>query len=63
MLKKIKFRQLRVFVLATNLLTFTKYSGIDPEVSAFGSSATSSGYDNMTMPQTRGLQFGVRIGF
>lgn len=63
MLKKIKFRQLRVFVLATNLLTFTKYSGVDPEVSAFGSSATSSGYDNLTMPQTRGLQFGVRIGF
>ncbi|MFA5849155.1 MAG: SusC/RagA family TonB-linked outer membrane protein [Bacteroidales bacterium] len=63
MLKKIKVRQLRVFVLATNLLTLTKYSGIDPEVSAFGSSATSSGYDNLTMPQTRGLQFGVRIGF
>ncbi len=49
--------------MATNLLTLTKYSGLDPEVSAFGSSATASGYDNLTMPQTRGYQFGIRIGF
>jgi TonB-linked SusC/RagA family outer membrane protein len=56
-------RQLRVYVMATNLLTLTKYSGLDPEVSAFGSSATASGYDNLTMPQTRGYQFGIRIGF
>lgn len=55
--------QLRIYVMATNLLTLTKYSGLDPEVSAFGSSAVSSGYDNLTMPQTRGFQFGVRIGF
>lgn len=57
------FKQLRVYVMATNLLTLTKYSGLDPEVSAFGSSATASGYDNLTMPQTRGYQFGIRIGF
>lgn len=57
------FKQIRVFVLATNLLTLTKYSGLDPEVSAFGSSALSAGYDNLTMPQTRGLQVGLRLGF
>jgi len=57
------FNQVRIFVLATNLFTFTHYSGIDPEVSAFGSSAIASGYDNLTMPQTRAYQFGVRLGF
>lgn len=57
------FRQLRFFVTATNVFTVTKYSGVDPEVSAFGSSSLSSGYDNMTMPQSRSYQFGVRAGF
>jgi TonB-linked SusC/RagA family outer membrane protein len=57
------FKQLRVFAQASNLLTLTKYSGIDPEVSAFGSSATGAGYDNLTMPQTRAYIFGVRLGF
>jgi TonB-linked SusC/RagA family outer membrane protein len=57
------FKQLRVFEQASNLLTLTKYSGIDPEVSAFGSSATGAGYDNLTMPQTRAYIFGVRLGF
>lgn len=57
------FKYVRVNVSASNLLTFTRYSGLDPEVSAFGSSATASGYDNLTMPQSRGFQFGVRLGF
>ncbi|WP_285823381.1 SusC/RagA family TonB-linked outer membrane protein [Duncaniella freteri] len=56
-------RQLRIYATATNLFTFTKYSGVDPEVSAFGSSALYSGYDNMTMPQSRSFQFGLRVGF
>ncbi len=63
-LRKTHFlRQLRIFATATNLFTVTKYSGLDPEVSAFGSSALSSGYDNMTMPQSRSYQFGIRAGF
>lgn len=57
------FNQVRIYAIATNLFTLTRYSGLDPEVSAFGSSATSSGYDNLTMPQTRAYQFGVRLGF
>ncbi len=55
--------QVRIFAIATNLFTLTKYSGLDPEVSAFGSSATAAGYDNLTMPQTRSYQFGIRLGF
>ena len=56
------FTQIRIFTMLTNLFTVTPYSGLDPEVSAFGSSATAAGYDNMTMPASRSYQFGVRIG-
>ncbi|WP_155804032.1 SusC/RagA family TonB-linked outer membrane protein [Segatella baroniae] len=56
-------RQLRLYITATNLFTLTKYSGLDPEVSAFGSSATLSGYDNSTMPSSRSMQFGLSATF
>jgi hypothetical protein len=63
-LMKTKFiKQLRVFTTLTNLFTLTKYSGLDPEVSAFGLSATAAGYDNSTMPQSRSYQFGIRASF
>lgn len=56
-------QQLRLYVTMTNLLTLTGYSGLDPEVSAFGSSVTSSGYDNSTMPSSRSYQFGISATF
>ena len=63
-LMKTKFiKQFRIFATFTNLFTITKYSGLDPEVSAFGSSATAAGYDNSTMPQSRSYQFGIRASF
>lgn len=64
LLSKVKFiKHLRVYALVTNLFTLTPYSGLDPETSAFGSSAISAGYDYMTMPQSRSYQFGTRITF
>lgn len=56
-------RQCQFFLRGTNLLTVTGYSGLDPEVSAFGSSALQSGYDELTMPQTKSIQFGLNLGF
>lgn len=55
-------RSLRIFARATNLLTITAYSGLDPEVNSFGSSAIQSGYDELTMPQNKMIQFGINIG-
>ncbi|MBJ6367280.1 SusC/RagA family TonB-linked outer membrane protein [Snuella sedimenti] len=52
-----------IFIQGNNLLTFTKYSGLDPEVSAFGSSALLSGYDELTLPQSKSYSIGVNIGF
>jgi hypothetical protein len=56
-------KRIRLYVDMTNVFTITGYSGLDPEVSAFGSSATYAGYDNMTMPQSRSYQFGLRASF
>ncbi|MRG43794.1 SusC/RagA family TonB-linked outer membrane protein [Chitinophaga sp. SYP-B3965] len=55
-------RSLELFIAGTNLFTLTGYSGIDPEVSAFGSSALQAGYDELTMPQNKMYQFGINIG-
>ncbi|MCL1867743.1 MAG: TonB-dependent receptor [Paludibacter sp.] len=48
--------RLRVYISATNLLTFTKYTGYDPEVGNFG-------LDWGNYPQSRNLIFGLNINF
>ncbi|WP_240543605.1 hypothetical protein [Spirosoma foliorum] len=47
-----------------NLVTFTKYSGYDPEVSS-GSSNSSfdRGVNHSTLPNTKSYQVGLNIGF
>lgn len=55
-------RSLQVYVRGTNLFTLTGYTGLDPEVNAFGSSALQSGYDELTMPQNKLIQIGFNIG-
>lgn len=56
-------KQIRCYLTVTNLFTLTGYNGLDPEVSAFGSSITSMGYDNSTMPSSRSYQFGINVIF
>ncbi|MGI4883573.1 MAG: SusC/RagA family TonB-linked outer membrane protein [Janthinobacterium lividum] len=55
-MSRISASQLRVYVTAQNLVTLTKYTGFDPEVSA-------SGVDLGIYPQTRVFLAGVNIGF
>lgn len=57
------FNSFKIYAAMTNVFTITGYSGLDPEVSAFGSSAINAGYDYLTMPQTRSYQFGIRASF
>ena len=54
MLEKIGVENLRLSVSAQNLLTFTKYSGLDPEVNYFG----ASGNNNTSSNTVRGFDFG-----
>ena len=54
----------RVFVNAQNILTFTRYEGLDPEVSNGDGSNTLQGLDDLTRyPQTRLVSAGLQIGF
>ena len=53
--EKAHIQRARVFVSGSNLLTFTKYSGFDPEV--------GSGVDYGNYPQSRTWTFGVNLNF
>lgn len=62
-LKKLGISKLSVYSTGQNLLTFTNYSGFDPEVNAFGRSATELGIDYGTYPQARTLIAGINVEF
>jgi TonB-linked SusC/RagA family outer membrane protein len=62
-LKQIGISKLRVYVQATNLLTFTKYDGLDPEVSSQSNNQNTAGYDWATVPQPRTIQIGANVTF
>ena len=63
LLESMKLSSLRVFAQALNLFTFTRYSGMDPEVNTFGNSNVSIGTDFYTYPQARQFTFGLNVGF
>ena len=67
---KIRVEKLRLSVSAQNLLTFTKYSGLDPEVNYFGasgdnntSSNTVRGFDFGNYPTVRSVTFSLNLTF
>ncbi len=60
--QKLKLDKLKLFVQCQNLLTFTKYQGWDPEVSAdFMNSNVYSGIDFYSAPQPRTIMFGINV--
>lgn len=61
--KKLFIRNLRVFVTGTNLLTYTNYSGFDPEVNSAGGNSLTPGVDGGSIPQCRTYSFGFNVGF
>jgi TonB-linked SusC/RagA family outer membrane protein len=58
LIKKISMQRARIYVTAENLITFTKYSGYDPEI---GGGVFS--IDRGVYPQSRSLLVGLSIGF
>jgi len=56
-------RSMNVSLAGRNLLTTTKYSGIDPEVNFAGARSLSRGQDFLTMPQPRQFYVTVSLGF
>ncbi|MFT4153774.1 SusC/RagA family TonB-linked outer membrane protein [Parafilimonas sp.] len=57
------FTKVRIYVQATNLVTFTNYGGLDPEVNSQSSSQSTTGYDWATVPQAKTFQVGVNVTF
>ncbi|MCJ8164412.1 TonB-dependent receptor [Pontibacter sp. E15-1] len=55
---KLAMQKARVYVSSNNLLTFTKYSGYDPEIGG-----NIFGIDRAFYPQARSFMVGVNIGF
>ncbi|MCI2083194.1 MAG: TonB-dependent receptor [Bacteroidales bacterium] len=60
---RINMQNMQVYVTGQNLLTFTKYSGYDPEVNAYGSSSVELGIDYGTYPQSKACILGVNFNF
>ncbi|MBW8687567.1 SusC/RagA family TonB-linked outer membrane protein [Chitinophaga rhizophila] len=61
-LKNIPLGQLRLYVAATNLFTFTSYRGVDPEV-GYGPTGWASGIDLGTYPQPKTVLVGLNVKF
>lgn len=61
-LRFLKIKAARIYASAQNLLTWTKYSGVDPEVSIFNSVLTP-GVDYSAYPRPRTYMFGLNITF
>ncbi|WP_428667387.1 TonB-dependent receptor [Runella sp.] len=62
-LKALKIQSLRAYVTAQNYVTWTNYSGYDPEVNRFGQDSRSQGFDYGSYPAAKTLMFGLNIGF
>lgn len=63
LLEKAGINKMSLYTTGQNLLTFTNYSGFDPEVNAFGRNAIVQGVDYGTYPQAKTVTFGVNIEF
>jgi TonB-linked SusC/RagA family outer membrane protein len=61
-LQKMHFEKFKVYMTAQNLLTFTKYKGLDPEIGSVGGSL-ELGIDRGFYPQARTVMGGVSLTF
>lgn len=62
-IKKINLTSAKVYVSGQNLLTFTNYSGYDPEVGSFNQNPLINGVDNGRYPSARSLTVGFNANF
>ncbi|RBL89651.1 TonB-dependent receptor [Chitinophaga flava] len=61
LLQQAKVSRLRLYVSAQNILTFTKYSGPDPEIGR--TDVLNNGLDRMMYPQNKVLMAGAQLEF
>lgn len=56
-------QSVRVYVTAQNFVTWTRYSGYDPEVNRFGQDSRSQGFDYASYPAAKTLLLGLNVNF
>jgi TonB-linked SusC/RagA family outer membrane protein len=61
--RKLYVQQLRLYVTAYNLYTWTNYTGFDPEVDSRRSTPLTPGVDYSAYPRSRSINFGVNLTF
>ncbi len=61
--QKIKLQNLRIYVAATNLKMWTKYSGYTPEIVNGGGDVFSVGIDRGVYPVAKTINFGINATF
>jgi TonB-linked SusC/RagA family outer membrane protein len=61
--KRLPVQQLKLYVSASNLFTFTGYSGMDPEIGYGSGYSWGSGIDLGYYPSARTFMFGTNIKF
>jgi len=58
------FKKLQLVLTGRNIMTFTKYTGLDPEISSGAvNSSFDRGVDNGTLPNTKSYQVGLNVTF
>lgn len=62
LIRKASIQSLRLYATASNLWTWTKYTGLDPEVSTRGNGLTP-GVDFGAYPRSRSFVFGINLAF
>jgi hypothetical protein len=60
--QRVKISSLRFYVSGQNLVTWTKYSGLDPEVNNYNSALTP-GVDYSAYPRARVMTVGIDLTF
>lgn len=60
---KLHISSARIYVSGQNVLTFTKYSGLDPEVTGTASTSLTQGVEFFTTPSPRVFMSGINISF
>ena len=63
LLEKVRLSTVRVYVSGQNVLTFTKYTGLDPELTGTASTNLTQGIEFFTMPQPKVYMAGINISF
>lgn len=63
LIERVKLSNLRVYMSAQNLYTFTKYTGYDPEIGSYDNGVTLMNVDQGHYPNPRTIIVGVNVEF